>query len=177
MLSRRTQTPALQGCTLSGTSPPNPHAHVMVRRAGFHGNTASSGKLTLFLGAADCISYQLLCHKSPEYSAWGLAQVNYLALSFIGQAPAQLCSPKAVVKAGVIRRLGRGRICFGAHAVVGRIQFPKKCGKRATVLCWPLSRAFPQCPTGPPVIRSCLLHQSLQRSKLLPSWEPPSFVI
>lgn len=26
--------------------------------------------------------------------------VNYLALSFMGQNPAQLCSPKAVVKAG-----------------------------------------------------------------------------
>lgn len=73
----------------------------------------------------------------------------------MGQNPAQLCSPNAVIKVspgqGLIRRLGRGRICCQAHEVVGRIQFPKKCGKRATVLCWPLARGCPQyLATGPP---------------------------
>ena len=81
--------------------------------------------------------------------------LNYLTLSSMGRNPAQLCSPKAVVKAspgqGLIQRLDRGSICFQAHAVVGRIQFPKKCGKRATVLCWPLARGYPQSlATGPP---------------------------
>lgn len=130
-----------------------------------------AGLLTVFL---------INCCVTNHPETWQLKTAQLTILHYLswGRTWHSFALPRLSSRQGLIQRLGRGRICFRAHAVVGRIQFPKKCGKRATVFAghW-LEAALSTLPLGHPVIRSCLLHQSLQRSKLLPSWEPPSFVI
>ena len=103
-----------------------------------------AGLLTVFL---------INCCVTNHPETWQLKTAQLTILHYLswGRTWHSFALPRLSSRQGLIQRLGRGRICFRAHAVVGRIQFPKKCGKRATVLCWPLARGCPQyLATGPP---------------------------
>lgn len=161
----------------------DPHAPVMVwRRAGCHGNTQppqeadpAEGLLTVFLincGVTDHpATWQLkTAHLTISHCLpWGRTQHSFALPTLSSRCHQGRVSSEGSVGEGSAVELMKLLAEFSSPRSVGR-------GPQFFAGHW-LEAALSTLPLSHPVIRSCLPHQSLQRNKLLPSWEPPCFVI
>lgn len=161
----------------------DPHAPVMVwRRAGCHGNTQppqeadpAEGLLTVFLincGVTDHpATWQLkTAHLTISHCLpWGRTQHSFALPTLSSRCHQGRVSSEGSVGEGSAVKLMKLLAEFSSPRSVGR-------GPQFFAGHW-LEAALSTLPLSHPVIRSCLPHQSLQRNKLLPSWEPPCFVI
>lgn len=168
---------------MSGMRGTDPHAPVMVRRrAGCHGNTQppqeadpAEGLLTVFLincGVTDHpATWQLkTAHLTISHCLpWGRTQHSFALPTLSSRCHQGRVSSEGSVGEGSAVELMKLLAEFSSPRSVGR-------GPQFFAGHW-LEAALSTLPLGHPVIRSCLPHQSLQRNKLLPSWEPPCFVI
>lgn len=168
---------------MSGMRGTDPHAPVMVwRRAGCHGNTQppqeadpAEGLLTVFLincGVTDHpATWQLkTAHLTISHCLpWGRTQHSFALPTLSSRCHQGRVSSEGSVGEGSAVELMKLLAEFSSPRSVGR-------GPQFFAGHW-LEAALSTLPLSHPVIRSCLPHQSLQRNKLLPSWEPPCFVI
>lgn len=152
------------------------------RRAGCHGNTQppqeadpAEGLPTALL--INCCVTDHPATRQPKTAHLTVSHCLPWGRTLHGSAlptPSSRCHQGRVSSEGSV---GEGS-AFELMKLLAEFSSPRSVGRGPRFFAghW-LEAALSTLPLGHPVIRSCLLHQSLQRSKLLPSWEPPSFVI